>query len=87
MIEESTTWHASPDAVPDGFVQVTVADEKTGERVATVFSAEAVPLVEAAPDLLAAAWLAIDAVELTEQEDVPAWLVALESAARRAAGL
>ena len=48
------SWSASPDAVPDGYVQVTIYDDSTDERVATVFGSEAnVRLVEQAPALLA----------------------------------
>ena len=49
------SWSTSKDAVPDHVVQVTVYDEESGERVATVFKADAVPVVAAAPDLLAQA--------------------------------
>jgi hypothetical protein len=47
-------WATSRDAVPKGHVQVTVYAENTGERVATVFQAEAnAELVAAAPAMLA----------------------------------
>jgi hypothetical protein len=46
------TWATSRDAVPAYVTQITVYDEATGERIATVFNAEAVPLIAAAPDLL-----------------------------------
>jgi hypothetical protein len=56
MHDQFTTWSSSPDAVPEGHVQVTVYDESTGERVATVFGSQAnVDLVAAAPALYRAA--------------------------------
>lgn len=57
------TWATSKDAVPEGYTQVTVYDEVTGDRIATVFDAEAVPLIEAAPDMLAALELALATIE------------------------
>ena len=48
-------WETSRDAVPPGHTQVTVYDvERNGQRVATVFDADAVALIAAAPQLLAA---------------------------------
>jgi len=48
-------WATSEDAVPEAFKpQVTVYDEASGKRVATVFQAEAIPLIAAAPEMLAA---------------------------------
>ena len=44
----------SRDAVPNGFTQITIYDETSGERVATVFSEEAATLFKAAPELLEA---------------------------------
>ena len=47
-------WEASPDAVPNGYVQVTIygADDR---RVATVFESEAnVSLIAAAPAMIVA---------------------------------
>lgn len=48
------TWNTSRDAVPPGHTQVTVYDEADGQRVATVFRADAVPLIASAPKLAAA---------------------------------
>ena len=48
------TWEVSHDAVPEGFTQETIYDGETGERIATVFVADAIPLIKAAPALLAA---------------------------------
>lgn len=46
-------WNTSKDAVPAGHVQITVYDESTGKRVATVFESEAhARLIKAAPQLL-----------------------------------
>lgn len=43
-------WETSRDAVPEGHVQITVYAESSGERVATVFQAEAnARLIAAAP--------------------------------------
>jgi hypothetical protein len=53
------TWSTSRDAVPDGYVQVTVYEESTGDRVATVFDAQALAIIEAAPALLACAMEAL----------------------------
>ena len=48
-------WSTSKDAVPAGYVQVTVYEEATGRRVATAFEQEAnAYLIAAAPELLAA---------------------------------
>jgi len=46
------TWETSRNAVPEGITQTTIYDETTGERIATVFNAEAIPLIAAAPELL-----------------------------------
>ena len=53
-------WATSRDAVPPGHTQITVYDESSGERVATVFSEDAVGPIAAAPDLLAALTMAVD---------------------------
>lgn len=54
-------WQSSRDGVPEGYVQSTVYDE-AGTRVATVFeSEEYVPLITAAPELLAALRRVLDA--------------------------
>lgn len=48
-------WATSKDAVPDGHVQITVYDEPTGKRVATVFERpENAQAIAALPQLLAA---------------------------------
>lgn len=48
-------WATSKDAVPAGHVQITVYNESTGKRVATVFESEAYAnLVKAAPVMLRA---------------------------------
>lgn len=46
-------WHKSRDAVPEGYVQVTIYGED-GRRVATVFDREAVNQIGAVPKMLAA---------------------------------
>ena len=47
-------WGTSRDAVPEGYVQITVYAEATGRRVATAFEdAGNAPLIAAAPELLA----------------------------------
>lgn len=56
----SNKWETSKDAVPDGFTQITIYAEDTGERVATVFSEANARLIAAAPELLAACKMAID---------------------------
>ena len=45
------TWATSKDAVPPGHTQITVYDEATGNRVATVFEAEAVSTIALAPTM------------------------------------
>ncbi len=51
----NSMWATSNDGVPEAFrPQVTVYDETSGKRVATVFQAEAIPLIATAPELLAA---------------------------------
>lgn len=48
-------WTTSRDAVPDGYTQITIYSEPTGDRVATVFETPAnARLIAAAPDLLEA---------------------------------
>lgn len=59
----SEQWAAKSDAVPEYVTQVTVYAESTGDRIATVFEREAVPLVAAAPDLYAALREMVDAWE------------------------
>jgi len=50
--ETAVSWERSNDAVPEGIVQITIYDEGTGDRVATVFQTEAnANLIIAAPDL------------------------------------
>lgn len=46
------TWATSRDAVPDGWTQITVYEEATGKRIATVYNEPATTLIEAAPDML-----------------------------------
>lgn len=61
-------WTPSPDAVPEGHVQVTIYDEPRSERVATVFSSQAnVDLVLGAPDLLKACREAVAAWDRMER--------------------
>ncbi len=49
------SWSTSRDAVPDWHTQITVFEERSGERVATVFGSVAhARLIASAPDLLAA---------------------------------
>lgn len=49
-------WEHWPDAVPEGITQITVYQEETGTRVATVFERKGnACLIAAAPDLLQAA--------------------------------
>lgn len=62
-------WHASRDAVPEGHVQVTVYDEATGNRMATVFDAQAVPVVTAAPNMLQALRKVCDATTVGDAAD------------------
>ena len=53
--ETAVSWQRSNDAVPEGYVQVTIYDEATGDRVATAFQTEDnANLITAAPDLLEA---------------------------------
>lgn len=52
--QTAPTWATSKDAVPDGWTQITVYEEATGERIATVYNEAAATLVEAAPKLLEA---------------------------------
>jgi Zn finger protein HypA/HybF involved in hydrogenase expression len=56
----STEWRTSNDAVPDGHVQITVHDEATGRRIATVFEEVAYA------SLIAKAPLLIEAREVLE---------------------
>ena len=73
MAEERHTpgpWEISRDAVPAGFVQVTVYEERTGRRVATAFKEEAnARLISAAPDLLEACERVLRAEEWAVTED------------------
>uniref|UniRef100_A0A6M3Y0E2 Uncharacterized protein n=1 Tax=viral metagenome TaxID=1070528 RepID=A0A6M3Y0E2_9ZZZZ len=73
MAEERHTpgpWEISRDAVPAGFVQVTVYEERTGRRVATAFKEEAnARLISAAPGLLEACKLCAQALQDHVQYD------------------
>ena len=66
-------WETSRDAVPEGYVQTTVYEVGSGERVATVFGTEAnVNLIAAAPALLAALEMMLENAEIDAlNEDVP----------------
>lgn len=58
------TWETSKDAVPQGHVQITVYDTKSGKRVATVFEREAnAHLIAASPDMRAALQAAKDQLD------------------------
>lgn len=51
----ATSWAIARDAVPEWCVQISIYDQGTGERVATVFSSkEDAAKVAAVPDLYAA---------------------------------
>lgn len=57
-------WSASRDAVPPGHTQITVYEERTGQRVATAFEREAnAQLIAAAPELLNALEVAQATIE------------------------
>lgn len=45
-------WCQSRDAVPEHVTQITVYDEATGNRVATVFDKDAANMIEVAPQML-----------------------------------
>jgi hypothetical protein len=45
-------WCQSRDAVPEHVTQITICDEATGSRVATVFNKEAANAIEVAPQML-----------------------------------
>ena len=63
-------WATLRDAVPEGFVQVTVYAEATGARVATAFETEAnARHIAAAPDLLEAVRDAEDRFSVLEDAD------------------
>ena len=57
---QNADWYAKSDAVPPGITQVSISRESDGHRIATVYDTDAVPLIAAAPDLLAALRSIID---------------------------
>lgn len=62
-------WNTSKDAVPAGHVQITIYDEATGKRIATVFEQESyAKLIAAAPQLLDALVMALPYVETALQD-------------------
>lgn len=62
---ESTAapWGRSKDAVPPGHTQITIYDEKTGDRIATVFNEPDSYLVQASPDMCDALMAAKNYIE------------------------
>lgn len=65
-------WNTSKDAVPAGHVQITVYEESTGKRVATVFQSEAAAkLIAAAPALLESLEKLITAILIIDGQDSP----------------
>ena len=63
MSNQTPTWATSRDAVPEGWTQITVYEESSGERVATVFNEAAACLIEAAPELLEALKQTVSSLE------------------------
>lgn len=75
-------WAISRDAVPPGHVQITIYDESTGNRIATVFDRMAnAYLIAAAPDLLATL-KAFAAIDWTQPQDAPGMMRVLVNGAR-----
>lgn len=52
-------WYSSRDGVPDYVTQVSIVEQKTGKRIATVFDAAAIGPMVAARELLEACRKAI----------------------------
>jgi hypothetical protein len=65
-------WRTSKDVVPEGYIQTTVYEEKTGRRVATAFEAEGnASLIASAPTILDMLLEALPYVEESEQFNKP----------------